>query len=61
MKFLKIAVLLLCFGLTVGCGSNVPTEIVTELTEEQKAEMKAHDEAVEADEAAQRQSSQKKK
>ncbi|MFN3151056.1 hypothetical protein [Bremerella sp.] len=54
MKLLNIALLLLGSCALVGCGSNTPTELVTELTAEEEAAIKAEMEAVEADEAAQR-------
>ncbi|WP_207398345.1 hypothetical protein [Bremerella alba] len=59
MKLLKISLLLVGSWTMVGCGSNAPTEMVTEVTPEEEAAMKAHIEAVEADEAAQRQPAKK--
>lgn len=54
MKLLKISLLLLGLWTTIGCGSSTPTKLVTELTAEEEAAIKAEMEAVEADEAAQR-------
>lgn len=54
MKLLNITLILLGSFALVGCGSSTPTELVTELTAEEEAAIKAEMEAVEADEAAQR-------
>ncbi|WDI43103.1 hypothetical protein [Bremerella sp. P1] len=59
MKLLNISLLLLGSWTLVGCGSSTPTDLVTELTPEEEAAMKAEVEAVEADEAAQRRPAKK--
>lgn len=59
MKLLKICLLLVGSWTLVGCGSNTPTKLVTELTAEEEAAIQAEMEAVEMDEAAQRRPAKK--